>query len=82
MADRKVSRQPVSVAVPEKLACHRTAAQFLQARAQGGSARRALEILAKSGADISEVCSNSVSITINLGAACARICWAIGLNSS
>ena len=42
-------------AVSEKLACRRTAAQFLQARAQGGSAQRALEILAKSGDDVAEV---------------------------
>jgi hypothetical protein len=47
--------QYINVAVAEKLACRRTAAQFLQARAQGGSAQRALEILAKSGADVSEV---------------------------
>ena len=47
--------QYINVAVAEKLACRRTAAQFLQARAQGGSAQRALEILAKSGADVAEV---------------------------
>jgi hypothetical protein len=37
------------------LACRRTAEQFLQARAQGGSAQCALELLAKSGADVAEV---------------------------
>lgn len=42
-------------AAAEKLACSRTAAQFLQARAQGGSAQRALEILAKSGGDVAEI---------------------------
>jgi hypothetical protein len=42
-------------AAAEKLACRRTAAQFLQARAKGGSAQRALEILAKSGGDVAEV---------------------------
>jgi hypothetical protein len=47
--------QYINVAVAEKLACRRTAAQFLQARAQGGSAQRALEILAKSGGDVAEV---------------------------
>ena len=47
--------QYINVAVAEKLACRRTAAQFLQARAQGGSAQRALEILAKSGADVAEI---------------------------
>ena len=47
--------QYINVAIAEKLACRRTAAQFLQARAQGGSAQRALEILAKSGADVAEV---------------------------
>lgn len=47
--------QYINVAVAEKLACRRTAAQFLQDRAQGGSAQRALEILAKSGADVAEV---------------------------
>lgn len=47
--------QCVFVAVAEKLACRRTAAQFLRARGQGGSAQRALEILAKSGADVGEV---------------------------
>jgi len=45
----------VFTAVAEKLAYRRTVAQFLQARAQGGSAQRALEILAKSGADVAEV---------------------------
>ncbi len=43
--------QYINVAVAEKLACRRTAKEFLQARAQGGSAQRALEILAKSGGD-------------------------------
>ena len=47
--------QYINVAVAEKLACRRTAQQFLQARAQGGSAARALEILAKSGTDVAEV---------------------------
>jgi hypothetical protein len=47
--------QYINVAVAEKLACRRTAQQFLQARAQGGSAQRALEILAKSGYDVAEV---------------------------
>ena len=42
-------------AAAEELACRRTAAQFLQARAQGGAAQRALEMLAKSGADVAEV---------------------------
>jgi hypothetical protein len=47
--------QYINVAVAEKLACRRTAQQFLQARAQGGSAQRALDILAKSGSDVAEV---------------------------
>lgn len=47
--------QRVFVAVAEKLACRRTAAQVLQARAQGGSVQRALEMLAKSGGDVAEV---------------------------
>jgi hypothetical protein len=47
--------QYINVAVAEKLACRRTAQQFLQARAQGGSAQQALDILAKSGADVAEV---------------------------
>ena len=47
--------QYINVAVAEKLASRRTAAQFLQSRAQGGSAKRALAILAKSGADVPEV---------------------------
>ena len=47
--------QYINVAVAEKLACRRTAHQFLEARAEGGSAQRALEILAKSGADVAEV---------------------------
>lgn len=47
--------QYINVAVAEKLACRRTAAQFLQARAQGRSAQRALEMLAKSGTDVAEV---------------------------
>lgn len=55
MMGRKVLKLLVNVAVGEKLACRRTAQQFLQARAEGGSAQRALEILAKSGADVAEV---------------------------
>jgi hypothetical protein len=47
--------QYINVAVAEKLACRRTAQQFLQMRAQGGSAQRALDILAKSGSDVAEV---------------------------
>lgn len=47
--------QYINVAVAEKLACRRTAKEFLQARAQGGSAQRALEILTKSGGDVAEV---------------------------
>ena len=47
--------QYINVAVAEKLACRRTAKEFLEARAQGGSAQRALEILAKSGGDVAEV---------------------------
>lgn len=54
MVGRKVFKQPVYVVVAEKLACRRTAQQFLQTRAQGGSAKRALEILAKSGTDVAE----------------------------
>lgn len=46
--------QYINVAVAEKLACRRTAKEFLEARAQGGSAQRALEILAKSGGDVAE----------------------------
>ena len=46
--------QYINVAVAEKLACRRTAQQFLQERAQGGSAARALEILTKSGSDVAE----------------------------
>ncbi len=37
MVGYKVIKQPVGVVAAEKLACCRTAAQFLQARAQGGS---------------------------------------------
>ena len=51
-SDAGTINQRVSVAIAEKLACRRTAQQFLQARAQGGSAQRALEILAKSGAEV------------------------------
>jgi hypothetical protein len=47
--------QYINVAVAEKLACRRTAQQFLQSRAQGSSAQRALDILAKSGSDVAEV---------------------------
>jgi hypothetical protein len=47
--------QYINVAVAEKLACRRTAQQFLDARAQGGSAKRALDILAKAGSDVAEV---------------------------
>jgi hypothetical protein len=47
--------QYINVAVAEKLACRRTAQQFLHARAQGGSAEHALAILAKSGSDVAEV---------------------------
>ena len=47
--------QRVFVAVAEKLACRRTAAHFLQTRAQGGSAQRPHQLLAKSGADVAEV---------------------------
>ncbi len=47
--------QYINVAVAEKLACRRTAQQFLDARAQGGSAKRALDILAKAGSDMAEV---------------------------
>ena len=36
--------QYINVAVAEKLACRRTAAHFLQARVQGGSAHRAGDI--------------------------------------
>jgi hypothetical protein len=41
--------QYINVAVAEKLACRRTVQQFLDARAQGGSAKRALAVLAKAG---------------------------------
>jgi hypothetical protein len=41
--------------VAEKLACRKTAAAFLQARAEGGSAQRAFDILSKSGADVAEI---------------------------
>lgn len=47
--------QYINVAVAEKLACRRTAQQFLDARAQAGSAKRALDILAKAGSDVAEV---------------------------
>ena len=47
--------QYINVAVAEKLACRRTAQQFLDARAQGGSAQRALDILAKAGSDTAEI---------------------------
>lgn len=53
--DGVAMNQYINVAVAEKLACRRTAAQFLQARAKGGSAQRALEILGKSGTDVAEV---------------------------
>ena len=46
--------QYINVAVAEKLACRLTAAQFLQARAQDGSAQRALKILMKSWTDAAE----------------------------
>lgn len=46
--------QYINVAVAEKLACRRTAKQFLDARAQGGSAQRALDILARAGSDVAE----------------------------
>jgi hypothetical protein len=47
--------QYINVAVAEKLACRRTAQQFLDSRSQGGTAQRALEILAQSGSDVAEV---------------------------
>jgi hypothetical protein len=47
--------QYINVAVAEKLACRRTAQQFLDARAQGGSAKRALDILPKAGSDVARV---------------------------
>lgn len=43
--------QCTDVALAEKLACRRTAQQFLDARLQGGSAKKALTILAKVGVD-------------------------------
>lgn len=43
--------QYIDVAVAEKLATRRTAQQFLDARAQGGSVQRALAILTKAGAE-------------------------------
>jgi hypothetical protein len=39
--------QYINVAVAEKLACRRTAQQFLDARAKGGSAKRGLAVLAE-----------------------------------
>lgn len=53
--DGVAMNQYINVAVAEKQACRRTAAQFLQAPAKGGSAQRALEILGKSGTDVAEV---------------------------
>ena len=47
--------QYINVAVAEKLACRRTAQQFLDARAQGGSAERALDMLANAGSDVAEL---------------------------
>ena len=47
--------QYINVAVAEKLACRRTARQFLDARAEGGSAQRALDILATAGSDVAEI---------------------------
>ena len=52
--DGVAMNQYINVAVAEKLASRATAAQFLAARAQGGSAMRALEILAKSGGDTAD----------------------------
>ena len=43
--------QYINVAVAEKLASRRTAAAFFAARAEGGSAERALAILAGAGRD-------------------------------
>ena len=43
--------QYINVAVAEKLATRRTAAEFFAARAEGGSAERALAILAGAGSD-------------------------------
>jgi hypothetical protein len=47
--------QYINVAVAEKIASRRTAKQFLDARAQSGSAQRALDILAKAGGDVAEI---------------------------
>lgn len=45
------ANQYINVAVAEKLASRRTAAAFFAARAEGGGAERALEILAGAGRD-------------------------------
>lgn len=47
--------QYINVAVAEKLACRKTAAAFLRARAEGGSVQRVFDILTKSGVDVAEV---------------------------
>jgi hypothetical protein len=47
--------QYINVAVAEKIASRRTAKQFLDERGKSGSAQRALEILAQSGSDVSEI---------------------------
>ena len=52
-ADNGVAtNQRVFIVVAEKVVCRRAAKEFLQARMQGGSAQRALDMLAKSGADV------------------------------
>jgi hypothetical protein len=53
-ADGVAMNQYLAVALAEKLASRRTAAEFLKDRAKGSSAARALKILAKSGKDVAE----------------------------
>ena len=54
LADGVAMNQYIAIAVAEKLACRQTAASFLAGKAKGGSAARALKILAKAGRDVDE----------------------------
>ena len=54
LADGVAMNQYIAIAVAEKLASRQTAASFLTEKAKGGSAARALKILAKAGRDVDE----------------------------
>jgi hypothetical protein len=53
--DGVAMNQYITVAVAEKLACRKTAREFLAARASRSSPAQALEILERAGKDVAEV---------------------------